>query len=497
MNPLYENNGQGEQLTTSLDDSIITIKTIFTDTPDLILRRLHIKQTGEEAVIVYLDELTDKTCLNHDVLAPLQLESGNLSGDFITHVGYMKPESEWEKLKLNIMQGYSVLFIQGRGSAYVLDTKGLPQRAIEDPQQEPSLKGAHQGFIEIGSQNIAMIRRIIPDKELKIRQYVVGRRGQTTVSLVYLDDVVQPDFVKALEKRIQSIDVDAIINTGELVEFIEDQPLALLPQVITTERPDTAASQILQGRCAVVVDGSPSVLIAPITFMSFFQTVDDYSSRWSISSFLRMLRIFAFFVAVLLPGFYIAVISFHFEIIPMKLLLTLGESRGQVPFPPFVEAIIMELTLEMLREAGVRLPAPIGQTVGIVGGIVIGQAVVQAGLISNVMVIVVAFTAIASFIIPNQDMMAAVRLMRFMMMILASWFGFVGLVVGMMTFIGRLIILNSLGNSYSTPMAPFRLTDWKDTLIRVPLWLMNNRPTSTRAAQSRRQGRNRGWKEKE
>lgn len=180
----------------------------------------------------------------------------------------------------------------------------------------------------------------------------------------------------------------------------------------------------------------------------------------------------------------------------MKLLLTLGESRGQVPFPPFVEAIIMELTLEMLREAGVRLPAPIGQTVGIVGGIVIGQAVVQAGLISNVMVIVVAFTAISSFIIPNQDMAAAVRLMRFMMMVFATWFGFIGLVVGMMTIIGRLITLNSLNTSYSTPIAPFRPVDWKDTLLRLPLWMMNTRPISTRSRQTRRQGNSREWKEK-
>jgi len=489
------NFGEEGQITSCLKESIGRIEEVLANTPDLNIRKLHIKQTGEEAALVYMDELTDKTCLNHDVLAPLQLESGNPSEDFVVNVGYVKPESKWDDLKLNIMLGNSVLFIEGRNNAYILDTKGLPKRAIEDPQQEPSLKGAHQGFIEIGSQNIAMIRRYIPDKELKMRRYVVGRRGKTFVSMLYLEDVANPDIVRLLEERIQAIDVDAIINTGELAEFIEDQPLALFPQILTTERPDTAASQILQGRCVAVVDGSPSVLVAPVTFMSFFQTVDDYSSRWSIASFLRILRIFAFFVAIFLPGFFISVISYHFEIIPMKLLLTLGESRGQVPFPPFVEAIMMEITLEMLREAGVRLPAPIGQTVGIVGGIVIGQAVVQAGLISNVMVIIVAFTAISSFIIPNMDMMAAVRLMRFMIMVLATCFGFIGLVIGMMLMIGRLITLNSLDTSYSTPLAPFRISDWKDTLLRVPLWLMKNRPTSTRAIQERRQGRNRGWRE--
>ncbi|MFD1957493.1 spore germination protein [Paenibacillus thailandensis] len=487
--------GQAGNITSSLEECLTAIGRMFTDTPDLIIRRLVIKQTGEQAAIVYLEDLTDRLALNQHVLAPLQLEAGNPNGDFVTTVGYVKPHTEWNYIKQSIMLGDSVLFIEGRGEAYLLDTKGWPQRAIEDPQQEPSLKGAHQGFVETGSQNIAMIRRYIPNIELKMKRHVVGKRGQTVVSILYLEDVVNPDVLQKLEQRIQAIDVDAIINTGELGEFIEDSPFALMPQLILTERPDTAASQILQGRCVVVVDGSPTVLVAPVTFLAFFQTVDDYSTRWSISTFLRLLRLFAFFAAVFLPGIYIAVISFHFEIIPVRLLMTLGESRGQVPFPPFVEALIMELTLEMLREAGVRLPAPIGQTSAIVGGIVIGQAVVQAGLISNVMVIVVAFTAIASFIMPNQDMVAAVRLMRFLMMMLATWFGFVGLVIGLMTLVGRLISLNSLDMPYSTPIAPFRSADWKDTFLRVPLWLMNSRPVSNRSKQARRQGKSREWKE--
>lgn len=277
------------------------------------------------------------------------------------------------------------------------------------------------------------------------------------------------------------------MNTGELAELIEDNPYSLFPQFVLTERPDSVASQILQGRCVVVVDRSPSVLVAPVGFFSYFQNIDDYSSRWSIATFLRLLRLFAFITAAFLPAVYIGIVSYHFEIIPMKLLLTLGESRGQVPFPPFVEAIIMEITLEMLREAGVRLPAPVGQTVGIVGGIVLGQAVVQAGLISNVMVIVVAFTAISSFILPNYDMVAAVRLIRFGLMILASLFGFVGIIVGLMVMIAHLLTLKSLGMPYGTPFAPVRFSDWKDTLIRAPLWLMKKRPTSTLPLQDIRQ----------
>lgn len=404
------------------------------------------------------------------------------------NVGHIVPETSWSRIEATILQGSSILFVDGREEAFRLDTIGWPQRAIQDSQLESSLKGSHQGFIETGGQNIAMIRRYIANRELKMRRVTVGRRGQTMVTVLYLADITNPDLVDQLEQRIEHVDVDVILNAGELSEMIEDNPFSLFPQFISTERPDTAASQLLQGRCVVVVDRSPNVLIAPVTFMSYFQSIDDYSIRWPTATFLRLLRLFAFFTAAFLPAFYIAVVSYHFEIIPMKLLLTLGESRGQVPFPPFVEAILMEITLEMLREAGVRLPAPIGQTVGIVGGIVIGQAVVQAGLISNVMVIVVAFTAISSFILPNYDMVAAVRLIRFILMILATSFGFVGLIVGLMTMIAHLLTLKSLGMPYGSPLAPMRLSDWKDTLVRIPIWLIKNRPTNSVPLQQKRRG---------
>ncbi|MGO4538365.1 spore germination protein [Paenibacillus sp. 2TAB19] len=480
---------EDDRLGTDIKQHAERLSGIFSDTPDLILRHFRIKQTNEKAILVYFEGLTDKNSINHDVLLPLQLHEGcgTPGGELITTVGYIDPVVSWSEIEKKLLQGSSLLFVEGRTEAFAMDTKGWPQRAIEDPQLESSLKGAHQGFVETGGQNIALLRRYIPNRELKIKRLLVGKRGQTPISIVYLEDVVNADFLADLEKRIQAIKTDVIINTGELSDFIEDNPRSLFPQFIATERPDAAASQILQGRCIVIVDRSPSVLVAPVTFMSFFQSVDDYSTRWPISTFIRWLRLFAFFVAAFLPAFYIAVISYHFEIIPLKLLLTLGQSRGQVPFTPFMEAAIMEITLEMLREAGVRLPAPVGQTVGIVGGIVIGQAVVQAGLISNIMVIVVAFTAISSFILPNYDMVAAVRLIRFMMMILASMFGFVGLIVGLMTMVAHLISLQSLGVPYGHPFAPVRFADWKDTVIRVPLWFMDKRPKSTSPKQERRQ----------
>ncbi|WP_338552103.1 spore germination protein [Paenibacillus sp. KS-LC4] len=486
-----QNKPHSDCISSDLQHNLAKIQQLFTETPDMITRHLTIKQSGRQAVLIYIDGLNDKAAINDDVLRPLQQELGEDSQEIAVTVGHVGHLSSWEQAELAFFQGNSLLFIDGEEQAYALDTKGWPQRNIEDPQLESSLKGAHQGFLESGDLNIALIRRYIPHRGLKIKRIMVGERGRTIVSIMYIEDIANEKYMAELERRIRQIKVDAIINTGELCEFIEDNPFSLFPQLITTERPDTTASQLLQGRCAVVVDRSPNVLIAPVTFMSFFQNIDDYSSRWTIATFLRLLRMFAFITAAFLPAIYISVVSYHFEIIPLKLLLTLGESRGQVPFPPFVEAILMETTLELLREAGIRLPAPVGQTVGIVGGIVIGQAVVQAGLISNVMVIVVAFTAISSFILPNYDMVAAVRLIRFILMILASMFGFVGLVIGFMTMFGHIIALKSLGTSYGSPIAPVRLADLKDTLIRVPLWLMDKRPLSTAPKQSKRQRQSR------
>lgn len=270
-------------------------------------------------------------------------------------------------------------------------------------------------------------------------------------------------------------------------EIIEDSKFSPFPQLISTERPDSAASHIMQGRIAVVVDRSPNVLIGPAGFTTFLQSVDDYNIRWPIATFYRMLRFFAFLIATFLPALYIAVISFNYEIIPLDLLIPVGESRQRVPFPPLLEALLMEITLEMLREAGIRLPAPVGQTVGIVGGIVIGQAAVQAGIVSNIMVIVVAFTAIASFIIPNYHMASAVRLVRFLMMILAAMFGIVGIVVGLMCLIGHFLTLETLGVPYGAPLAPVRFLDWKDLFIRMPLYSMKRRPLSARALETVRQ----------
>ncbi|WP_368906933.1 spore germination protein [Bacillus wiedmannii] len=420
-----------------------------------------------------------------------------MNSDFDTNtelpipLGQIKIINTLSQIENAIYGGDSVLLIHSRTTAHQLDTKGWPQRSVEDAHNEIALKGAHQAFIETGSQNIAMIRRYIPHRELAIKEIVIGVRSKTQISILYLKDVASEDVLKELETRIQNITIDAVTSNGELIEFIEDHPYSPFPQFILTERPDLAVSHILQGRFVTVMDHSPNVLITPTNFISFFQGVDDYGTRWLVASSIRLLRFIAFMVALFLPASYVAFISFNFEVIPVELYLSIAESRTRVPFSPVMEALLMEITLETMREGALRIPTPIGQTVGIVGGIVIGQAAVQAGIVSNIMIIVVAVTAISSFVIPNYDMGAAVRLLRFPMMLAAALFGIVGLVIGWMTLIGHLSSLKSLGTSYGTPLAPFRFADMKDVFVRFPLWTIRRRPKGNGTIQSIRQGKNR------
>ncbi|MGG2063964.1 spore germination protein [Bacillus sp. S14(2024)] len=485
-----EKNIQDSFLETDLSKNIAQLQQFFHQSPDLVIRRFQMTADGLEAALAYLSGLTDKQSIQNHVLSPLMHSAGDPNTELPITLAQVEIVDTWRQIENAILQGDSILFIHGRTTAHQLDTKGWPQRNIEDPRNEISLKGAHQAFVEDARQNIALIRRCIPHEELMLKEMTIGMRGKTKVSILYLKDVASEDVLKELETRMQDITVDAVGGAGELIEFIEDNPYSPFPQFMLTERLDFAVSHILQGRFVTVVDRSPNVLIAPVNFISFFQGVDDYGTRWLVASLIRLLRFMAFLVVLFFPASYVAFISFNFEVIPVPLFLSIAEFRATVPFSPIMEALLMEMTLEMMREAALRLPTPIGQTVGIVGGIIIGQAAVQAGVVSNIMIIVVAVTAIASFIIPNYDMGSAIRMLRFPMMLLAAMFGIVGIVIGWMTLVAHLISLESLGTPYGTPLAPFRFADMKDAFIRFPLWAIRSRPKGARAIRSIRQGKN-------
>lgn len=483
---------QPKTITSALTDNLAAIKARFSDTPDLVIRELVIKQTGQHAAVVYLSSISDYQLIYNHVLHPLLFEEGNFQeGSVFVSLGQIQTANQWTQIETAILNGECVLLLDQEREVYIFNTTNFPKKSLEDTPIESTLTGAHIGFTENRNDNVALIRNQIHNKELKIKEMTIGKRGKLKLSIIYLEDVASPDILHELEHRISHLQVDSVINSGSLAEYIEDQPYSPFPQLYLTERPDYAAMEILQGRIVTVVDRSPNVIVGPAVFDTFFKSIDDYSSRWMVASFIRIMRYFGFFTAIFLPAFYIATISFHVDIIPLKLLISIGVSRERIAFPPFIEAFIMEITLEMLREAGVRLPAKIGQTVGIVSGIVIGQAAVEAGIVSNIMVIVVALTAIASFIIPSYEMGAAIRILRFPMMIAASFFGFVGLIVGLMTLLAHFVALESLGAPYSSPMAPLRWRDWNDLFLRFPLWSIKKRPTSAKPLQKQKTGDNR------
>ncbi|MDG0949892.1 spore germination protein [Bacillus paranthracis] len=432
-----------------LQRKIEKIKNHFYCTEDLIERSFCLK-SGTKIALLYFEGLTDSGIIKENVITPLLEHSTNdihiFSSNVITTP--TKLVSVEEEVIEAMLNGQSVLLLDGDTPALIIDTKGGAERTVMEPVSEMIIQGPHDGFIENISKNIGLIRKYVPSNQLTVTGWEIGKKAPVKGYLVYLKDEACETIINEAKKRIEKIKVDTILNIGELSNKINDQRWTPFPQAYISERPDAIARQILKGRIAILIDRSPGVMVVPVNLMCFFQTPDDYYIHWLICLFLRLLRFWGFVTAMFLPAIYIAIVSFHFEIIPLNLYINIAASRAEVPFYPLTEAIVMEITLEMLREAGVRLPQPIGQTIGIVGGIVIGQAAIEAGLVSNIMVIIVSVTAIASFLIANYEFANCVRLIRFPIMILASCYGILGIVAGMIMLLVHLVTISSYGESY-------------------------------------------------
>lgn len=294
--------------------------------------------------------------------------------------------------------------------------------------------------------------------------------------MAYIRGIADPEVVKEISRRLDSINTDSILESGYIEEFIQDGVWTPFPTIYNTERPDTVAGSLLEGLVAILVDGTPFVLIAPVTFFRFIASSEDYYQRYDLASFLRIVRMASFFLALLLPSFFIATTTFHQEMLPTTMLITLAAQRENTPLPALLEAMLMELTFEVIREAGVRMPRAVGPAISIVGALVLGQAAVQAGLVSAAMVIVVSFTAICNFVLPAINMAGAVRLLRFGLMLLAGLFGLYGVLAGLVPILVRLVSVNSFGVPYMMPLAPFYTSNMKDLFVRVPWWKMKKRP---------------------
>jgi len=369
-----------------------------------------------------------------------------------------------------LLSGEIIFLVDGHSKYLSIDAYSPESRQIEESSTQSTVRGPKESFTEKVGTNVAQIRKRIRDKELKSESLIIGDRTNTKVILMYISNLAKKEIIDEIRRRLNSIRIDGILDSGYIEELIKDNRYSIFPTLLNTEKPDTASACLLEGKAVILVDGTPFALIAPALFSDFFQASEDYYHQFHISTLVRLFRYLAFILSIFVPAYYITLASYHQEMIPTPLLISMLAQHEGVPFPITIEVLLMEVTFELLREAGIRMPRVIGQAISIVGALVLGQAAVEAGIISAVIIIIVSITAIASFTIPNYSMANAARVIRFVMIFISSLFGLVGVFWGTIALILELCRLKSIGVPYMMPIAPKAKTATKDTILRYPIW---------------------------
>ena len=436
--------------------------------PDLVVR-----QVGS-FTLLYINGMVDLLRLEEELIGPLS--QANQLGVGSVNIGGIRQATEYKQVVQALVSGFVVIASASSKKVLLANLVSTPNRGVQEPQTEAVIRGPREGFSEPLEINMALIRRRLKSDKLRMKYWHIGTESRTEVRLLYLQGIAQNEIVEEVARRISNIRIDGVLESNYIEEMIRDHPVNLLPTVQYTERPDAVVSALLEGKVAIVVDNSPMVLILPMQFWSAFQSSEDYYSDYIYATFIRIIRSIFVVIALVLPSLYVAITTFHQEMLPTNLLFSVAAAREATPFPALIEALMMEITFEALREAGVRLPRPVGQAVSIVGALVIGEAAVQAGIVSAPMVIVVSVTGIASFTIPRFNMSFAIRILRFPLIILAGTLGLFGIVFGLMALVINMTGIRSVGVPYMTPLAPLTITGLKDLVIRAPIWKMNQRP---------------------
>lgn len=479
-----------------IDENLKAIRDTLKGSSDLIIREFEVGDVFRvKLAIVYIDGLADKGFVSDFAIRSLfreeELKSFTIKGyqssiiEAIEKDGLdssdISQNEDLNKAIDSILSGETLLLIDGSTSAIIIATKGYAGRGIDEPKTESLVRGPREGFVESLRTNTSLIRRRIRDPQLNIEMYGIGKRSKTDVALVFIDDIVDPKFLAEARKRLKNIDIDAIIDSSELEYLIEDNDLSPFPQIENTERPDSVAASLYEGRLAIIVDNSPFVLILPATIGTLLNSSEDYYNRWLDASTKRLLRIVSLMLILFPSALYVAITVYHPGILPTKLSYYLAASRINVPFPALVEALMMESTMELLRESGTRISGPIGTTIGIVGGLIIGQAAVEAGIVSPLMIIIVAISSIATFAIPSYEVSTAFRLSKFMLIIFSGVLGLFGFMIGTILLGTHILSLNSFGIPYSSPYSGLgvREGDLKDTFVKAPLRRLWLRPGFT------------------
>lgn len=479
-----------DEISVKVDKNQDYVKEIFEGNSDMVFRQFYIGKF--KATLTYIDGMSDKILLDDYILENLMLAVNEVKNikdikDTLLTVSDLKEVKKLSEGINAVLSGDTLMMVDGLDICYVISTRAWPARSVGEPSGETTIRGGRDGFTETIRFNTALIRRRIKDTRLKLTSRSMGTRSKTDVVIAYIDDIVNKNVLKELNDRLDKVSIDAILDSGYIEQFIEENEWSVFPQIQSTERPDVAAAALYEGRIAILVDNSPFVLIVPTTFANMFQSPDDYYQRWVYGSMSRIIRFLSIFVSLLLPSLYVAVTSFHTSIIPTKLAYFIASTREGVPFPAFIEAIIMEISLAFLLEGVARLPKAVGATVGIVGGLIIGQAAVSANIVSPVMIIIVSITALTSFTTPNYGMSSAFRILRLFLIITAAIAGLYGIIIGLIFILIHLVRLKSFGVPYLSPVVKPNSNDFKDLLVKISIKHFKRRPNYMRTQDKIRQ----------
>ena len=455
-------------LSRNLDKNLKTIRKITEKSSDIIIREF--KMGSRSAALIFTDGLVNTLAVDQTVMKTLMYgveeeEPKDLKevSEKLLVSGEIEQASTLNELFDGFLSGNTAFLADGISGGLIINTKGYEKRSVDDPQTDSVIRGSREGFVENLRTNTALLRRRIKSPSLCVEKLRIGKETKTDIAVVFLQNVANEELIEEIKKRLSKIDIDGILDSGYLQYFLDDNPSSVFALIDSTEKPDIAAAKILEGRAAIIVDGSPFILTAPVYFSESFQSPEDYYIQPAAATMLRIIRYLSFFISILALPLYVALTTFHHELIPTSLLYTMAAAEAGTPFASFIEALMMTVVFEILKEAGVRLPKPVGQAVSIVGALVIGETAVSAGLIGAPMVIAVSITAVTAFVTPTQA--NTIVLLRYVLLVLAAVMGGFGITIGLLGILIHLLKLRSFGTPYLAPVAPLRISDLKDMVF--------------------------------
>lgn len=479
----------GKNLVSNLDENLQVLNDYFKDCPDIVRKLVTLKQM-RKGCFIFIKDYINSDLLQRDFIKPLlSMDYSMLANeDVIEYLPTLNNSvcNDIDTAVASVIEGKTIFLVDGVNFAVVCNIIEIEKRSISEPEGEKNVKGPHDGFVESLTTNITLLRRKIKNSKLKFKSMVLGSITNQNLAISYVEGIANEEIINLLYNKVKDIKTDGLLSIGHIQQMIADSKYSLFPQYIATERVDKAVAALLEGKMIVLLDGVPFILIAPVSFFSFFQAPDDYSTNWISGTITRLIRMLGLITTLALPGLYISITAFQYYLIPLNILVPLGKSRSSVAFPPAVEALLMEFTIQMLREASIRLPTYISITIGVVGGIIIGQAAVAAGIVSNLFIIVVGIMVIASYVTPNYDFGLALTVTRLIIIIMTSIFGIVGMITCFSLLLMYLLSLESLGQPYFMPVMPFKLSDLKDSLVRMPMEFMKTRPHNSQPIRKKR-----------